>query len=46
MRGENMLKKEVFDYPAGVAVLRRGHTKMLYFEQIVTGRHKFVNNSG
>ncbi len=46
MRCENMLKKKVFDYPAGVAALRRGHKQMLYFEQIVTGSHKFVNNSG
>jgi hypothetical protein len=46
MRCENMLKKKVFDYPAGVAALRRGHKQKLYFKQIVTGYHKFVNNSG
>ena len=41
-----MLKKKEFDYTAGVATLRRGCKQALYFEQIATGLHKFMNYSG
>ena len=46
MRCENMLKKKEFDYTAGVAVLRRGCKQAIYFEQIATGLHRFMNYSG
>ncbi len=46
MRCENMLKKKGFDYTTGVAALRRGCKQALYFEQIATGLHKFMNYSG
>ena len=41
-----MLKKKEFDYTAGVAALRRGCKQALYFEQIATDLHKFMNYSG
>ncbi len=41
-----MLKKKEFDYTADVAALRRGCKQTLYFEQIATDPHKFMNNSG
>ena len=45
MKDENMLKKKVFDEPAFVAALRRGHRQRLYFEQIAVFHHKFMNYS-
>jgi hypothetical protein len=39
MKGENMVKKKVFDDAAVVAALRRGHRQELYFEQIAAFRH-------
>ena len=45
-RGENMLKKKVFDDTAGVAALRWRYQQALYFEQIATFSPKFMNYSG
>ena len=38
-----MLKKKVCDDTAGVAALRRGYQQTLYFEQMATATHKFMN---
>ena len=39
MKGENMVKKKVFDDAAVVAALRREHRQELYFEQIAAFSH-------